>query len=134
MPYPLEKVDEFNKLNWFEDRLAGFSDSTAMVWKDRTFSYCSLLKQSNDWLTILADAGLPKGSCVAIVGDFSPGAYSLLLAIIRGGYIAVPISKSIYSKSPEKLKIACVKYVIEFDNEDKFVEKIIDKPNGILMI
>ena len=40
MPYPLEKVDEFNKLNWFEDRLAGFSDSTAMVWKDRTFSYC----------------------------------------------------------------------------------------------
>ena len=80
-------------------------------------------------MTILADAGLPKGSCVAIVGDFSPGAYSLLLAIIRGGYIAVPISKSIYSKSPEKLKIACVKYVIEFDNEDKFVEKIIDKPN-----
>ena len=117
------------ELGWFTERLHSFGELTAMLWKDNSFSYSLLLKHSDDWLIHLNNAGISKGSCVAIVGDFSPGTYSLLLALIRGGYIAVPISKSGYSKSSEKLKIACVKCVIEFDDDDNFVEKIIDNPN-----
>jgi long-chain acyl-CoA synthetase len=125
----LENEDDMAGLGWFTERLHSFGELTAMIWKDNSFSYSLLLKHSDDWLIHLTDAGISKGSCVAIVGDFSPGTYSLLLALIRGGYTAVPISKSGYSKSSEKLKIACVKYVIEFDNDDNFVEKIIEKPN-----
>ena len=125
----LENEDDIAELGWFTERLHSFGELTAMIWKDNSFSYSLLLKHSDDWLIHLNNAGISKGSCVAIVGDFSPGTYSLLLALIRGAYIAVPISKSSYSKSPEKLKIACVKYTIEFDDDDNFVEKIIENPN-----
>jgi long-chain acyl-CoA synthetase len=127
--YSQEKADKFKKLYWFEEQIAGYNKSIAMVWKDQKISYYGLLNQSNDWLVRLANAGLKKGSSIAIVGDFSPGTYSLLIALIRGAYIAVPISKSSYSKNPEKLKIACVKCAIEFDDDDNFVETIIKKPN-----
>ena len=130
----LENEDDMAGLGWFTERLHSFGELTAMIWKDNSFSYSLLLKHSDDWLIHLTDAGISKGSCVAIVGDFSPGTYSLLLALIRGGYTAVPISKSFFSKSPEKLKTACVKYIVEFDENDKYNVTIVEHPNQHVLL
>ena len=131
---PLGQRDDFVELGWFTERLASFGDLTAMVWRNKSFSFSLLLKKSEIWLRHLKDAGIPRGSCVAIVGDFSPGTCSLLLALIRGEYVAVPISRRFFAKSPETLETACVKYVVEFDNYDEYVGKIIEKPNQNALI
>ncbi|MGY8783612.1 MAG: hypothetical protein ACKVHA_09450 [Fidelibacterota bacterium] len=42
--YTQEKADKFNKLYWFEERLAGYNNSTAMVLKDQKISYSKTMK------------------------------------------------------------------------------------------
>ena len=69
---PLRQRDDFVELGWFTERLASFGDLTAMVWRNKSFSFSLLLKKSEIWLRHLKDAGIPRGSCVAIVGDFLP--------------------------------------------------------------
>ncbi len=77
---------------WLFERLDGFGDETALVHRDRRISYRALSEQIRHWDAELAQRAIGPGSVVILEGSVSAGAVGLLLALIRRGAIAVPLT------------------------------------------
>jgi len=68
-------------------------DQEALIWQDRSFQYSWLLQRISYWQNFLKEKwGDLSGKAVALEGDYSPDAVSLLLALIDAGAIIVPLS------------------------------------------
>lgn len=75
--------------HWLRDRLSEFASREAIVHRDHSTTYEQLVGRCEEWLPVLALAGLASGSVVAIRGEFSPGTCALFLAVLsRRGVVA----------------------------------------------
>lgn len=78
--------------SWLFERLASYGDAIALVHRDSPVSYRTLLERIDAWDAELAKYGIDAGSVVILEGTSSAGAVGLLLALIRRGAIAVPLT------------------------------------------
>ena len=107
------------------DRLEEFGDQSAIIWKNRHYSYRRLLSGISEWTDILNEKGIKAGDCVALCGDFSPNVTMLMLALMKNGNIIVPLTPSTASKQEKCLKTACVKSLFEFDDSNAYRFKLL---------
>jgi acyl-coenzyme A synthetase/AMP-(fatty) acid ligase len=91
-------------------------DKTAIVHKDKEYSYQWLLNSYQDWKNYLDDNNIVKNSVVALRSDFTPYSIGLLLALIENDSIFVPLSLEV-SKKDKFLDIAEVEYYINLEKE-----------------
>jgi long-chain acyl-CoA synthetase len=77
---------------WLFERLSGFGDAVALVHRGRPVSYQTLLERVNSWDAELNARQIGAGSVVLLEGSASASAVGLLLALIRRGAIAVPLT------------------------------------------
>ncbi len=113
------------KNTFLYDRLREFGDRSAVIWKNRDYSYQRLLSGISKWTVVLKEMGVAAGDCVAIFGDFSPKVTMLMLALMKNGNIIVPLTPSTASKKEKCLKTACVKSLFEFDDSDDYRFKLL---------
>lgn len=104
--------------NWFNERLAGYGDRCALVWREQEFSYNDLLQRIEEWQNTLTERGVEPGQCVALSGGFSPGTATLLTALAANRNIAVPLTTRVQAERDRALKIAAVRWVVGFDRND----------------
>src|SRR5215212_7645917 len=76
---------------WLWNRMDEFRERPALIWHDREIRYADLLDSIQEWRVQLAEAGIERGECVAMIGECSPGMSSLLLALVLNGNIIVPL-------------------------------------------
>ena len=69
-----------------------FQSDTAIIWKDKAFSYQWLISRVNEWLNILFTNDIQAGTIVNLEADFSPASVALLLALTEQGCIIVPFA------------------------------------------
>jgi acyl-coenzyme A synthetase/AMP-(fatty) acid ligase len=100
------------------DRFAEHRAADAIVWRDRVYSFGWLSQAVRGWLTRLQAGAVAPGSVVSLEADFSPGAISLLLALIAHRCIVVPLTASVGGKKPEFSEIAEVEAVAHVDAHD----------------
>jgi Acyl-CoA synthetases (AMP-forming)/AMP-acid ligases II len=105
-------------IEWLIERMAQARDTTAVVWQGTSVSYGELIDRIARWCEALDDAGIAEGQVVSIEGDYSPGAISLLLALIMRKAIVVPLTASVAVHREEFLSIAEVQAVVSFDAGD----------------
>jgi long-chain acyl-CoA synthetase len=105
-------------IGWLIERMAQARDTTAVVWQGTSVSYGELIDRIARWREALDDAGIAEGQVVSIEGDYSPGAISLLLALIARNAIVVPLTASVAVHREEFLSIAEVQTVVSFDAGD----------------
>lgn len=105
-------------IEWLIERMEQSRDATAVVWRDAAVSYGELVDRVAQWRTALDEAGIVAGQVVSIEGDYSPGAISLLLALIDRNTVIVPLTASVAVHRQEFLEIAEVQAVISFDDAD----------------
>jgi acyl-CoA synthetase (AMP-forming)/AMP-acid ligase II len=103
---------------WLTQRLRGRGDRPALVWSDVQWSYDQLVAAIETWRDRLTRAGIVPGDVVAICGDYSPNACSLLLACALNGNIIVPLTRSSAPAWARMINIAEVGYAVEFDADD----------------
>ncbi|HEY2408704.1 MAG TPA: long-chain fatty acid--CoA ligase [Polyangiaceae bacterium] len=103
---------------WFFERLADWNDSTALVWNDSATSYATLNALVERWSVELAARGVRAGHVAALEGTFSPNACAALLALIRIGAIAVPLTPLMRAHRDSFLNIAEAGVVVTFDDSD----------------
>lgn len=77
---------------WLFERLASYGDAIALVHRDTPVSYRTLLERISVWDHELAARDIGPGSVVLLEGTSSAGAVALLLALIRRGAVAVPLT------------------------------------------
>ena len=79
-------------VHWLLERMAEWGDRPAVIRGDATLSYARLLDGVADWERRLDAGGIGTGDVVGLVGDHSPEACAVLLALIARAAIAVPLS------------------------------------------
>lgn len=104
-------------IDWPFERMKQWSDSLAIIRSNWEVSYGEFLNLVELWQKCFVEQGIVAGQVVAVRGDYTPQACSLLLALIRHGAIIVPITKeSVHEK--EFMDIAQVETMISFDDSD----------------
>jgi long-chain acyl-CoA synthetase len=107
-------------ITWLLERMGEQEDATAIIWRDREYSYRDLLGAVESWRHELESAGVASGSIVAFEGDYAPNECALLLALWDRGATAVPLTAAVAAEREKFLSIAEVQVMIEFDDADQW--------------
>lgn len=91
---------------------------TAIVYKTEKISYLDLIQKISNWKSTLSTKRIAPGDIVALNGDFTPNAISLLFALIENRNIIVPFDYRQKIKSEKKMEISCVNKSISVDEND----------------
>ncbi|MDM8518090.1 hypothetical protein QUF76_17985, partial [Desulfobacterales bacterium HSG16] len=84
----------------------------AIIHNGCSFSYADINRSIENWQEKLKTYGIAQGSVVAVTGDYSPEAISLIIALILEKCIIVPLTLLAQSHFSEYFQIAHVQYVI----------------------
>lgn len=106
-------------IDWQLQRFAEGHDRPAIVWRDHPYTYADLVERYHDWVRRLTAAGVRPGAAVAVVGDFSPGSITALLALIGLRCILVPLSRESRDQHDQFSEIAELDFRVELDENDQ---------------
>ena len=108
-----------NGLQFLEDRFAAAgSESTALIWQDRTVTYGWVLDAIAGWRRYLVDAGVGARDVVSLTAEFSPNATALMVALAEHGCTIVPLTSSVAATREEFLETAQVTIDINLQEDD----------------
>lgn len=110
-------------IQWLLDKMEGFHDREAIIWRANPYTYEWLLEKVKYWKTNLSNNGVVNGQVVAIEGDFSPNISALLLSLIENKNIIVALSSSLPEKQKEEfisIAEAQVKYTFNLNDDFQF--------------
>ncbi len=93
-------------------------NTTAIIWKDQSFSYEWLLNRISYWRKKLVQLMIQPGELVALVGDFSPECVAVLLSLIENENIIIPLNNSSKLDYSEKYCISQAEKAIFIDESD----------------
>lgn len=106
-------------VDFLRERFARHLDQAAMIWQDRTYLYRDMLQYWDEDSRTLKKL-ITEPMVVAMEGDFSPHAATILLCLIELGCIIVPLSNRVAEKRDSFKKIAQVEAMIRLGEEDTF--------------
>jgi acyl-CoA synthetase (AMP-forming)/AMP-acid ligase II len=107
------------KPDWFFERLRQAGDATAFVWQSRSYNYRWLLDRAAEWARDLEERGVPRGTVLALDGDYSPDVCAYLLAAIDRDAVVVPLTSAASANRERLLEIAEVESVVRFREADR---------------
>lgn len=107
-------------IGWLLDRMAGWSETWAIVWRDQPFTYGWLSENIDSWGRQLETSSVQPGQVVALEGDYSPKVCALLLALIERRVIVVPLTSASESQKEEFMETAEVQVVFAFDDTENW--------------
>ena len=99
----------------FEDH----KDDEAFIWRDNRCSYRQLLDCIFYWRETISTKGIQPGTVVALEGNHSPNAISILLALIERACIIVPLIRGETNENAQRVKIVQGEVLISVDERDE---------------
>src|ERR1700733_9726549 len=84
---------------WLVDALPESHSRSAVVYADEKLSYGDLSRAVERWGEIISSHGVQPGEAVAIIGDFLPESFSLLLALAANSNVILPLRPSAFDSS-----------------------------------
>jgi acyl-coenzyme A synthetase/AMP-(fatty) acid ligase len=100
------------------ERLKGAAEETAIVWRDDATSYQRLRELIAGARDLLTAEGVQPGAVVTVIGDYSPGAIAVELAVFELGCVLVPLRHDDETRHDELCAIAETEWIVTFDGED----------------
>ncbi|MGE3853028.1 MAG: class I adenylate-forming enzyme family protein [Planctomycetota bacterium] len=102
------------RLDWLLERFATARKTVAFVHEDRSVSYGQLVDQVAAFERRLADEGVKRGERVVILGDYTPEAFALVLALARHGNVVIPLTRESVVELSMALVISGSDWIFEF--------------------
>lgn len=102
------------RLDWLLERFATARETVAFVHEDRSVSYGQLVDQVAAFERRLADEGVKPGERVVILGDYTPEAFALVLALARHGNVVIPLTRESVVELSSALAISGSDWIFEF--------------------
>jgi acyl-CoA synthetase (AMP-forming)/AMP-acid ligase II len=92
-------------MDWLIDKLKASGEQTAVIFKEKSYSYAQLAAQVEAYFAI-ASGRLQPGDIVAIISDYSFESIALFLALSRNRNIVVPITTKVESEIEDRIRVA----------------------------
>jgi acyl-CoA synthetase (AMP-forming)/AMP-acid ligase II len=102
---------------WLFERLEACGEAVALVHRGAAVTYRALLERAAAWDAELTRRGVAPGQVVLLEGSTSEGAVALLLALIRRGAIAVPLTPQASVQREAFAEVAEVSFRCRFHDE-----------------
>ncbi|MDM8549326.1 fatty acid--CoA ligase family protein [Desulfobacterales bacterium HSG2] len=107
-------------IEYLKKRLEQHADNQAIIYDDQVFPYKDLIARIDQWKVKLKAHDIEPGAVVAITGDYSPTAISLVIALIFNRNIIVPLTRLAEPHFAEYFDISHTRYVIDLSEEDDY--------------
>jgi len=104
-------------MQWLLDRFATAPDKNAFVHRGRRVSYGEVVDKVEAFGRMLGERGVGRGATVAILGDYSPEVFCLILALARNGNVVIPLSREAVIEIDAALGISGCDWLAEFDEQ-----------------
>lgn len=101
-------------LDWLLQRFAAPGPATAFVHEGREVSYAALAGQIHAFAAHLAKAGVRAGERVVVLGDYTPEAFALVIALARNGNLIIPLTRESVVELSTALEISGCDWIAEF--------------------
>jgi len=102
------------RLDWLLARFATAPETEAFVHKDRSVSYGQLLDLVQAFERRLADEGVKPSERIVILGDYTPEAFALVLALARHNNVVIPLTRESVVELSSALSISGSDWIFEF--------------------
>lgn len=122
-------------MEWLLERFARALQSPAFAETSRTVSYSDVVETIGDFHDLLRGRGVAAGERVAVLGDFSPEVFCLILALARNGNVIIPLTRDGVIERSAALQISGCDWLAEFDDRNltfRLEEQKIPVANGVL--
>lgn len=103
-------------MDWLIDKLKASGEQTAVIFKEKSYSYAQLAAQVEAYFAI-ASGRLQPGDIVAIISDYSFESIALFLALSRNRNIVVPITTKVESEIEDRIRVANCRWRIVIGGE-----------------
>lgn len=105
-------------LDWLFERMGETPDKAAVVWRDEAITYRRLLDARGVWEAELDRQGIGAGDVAAVIGDYSPNAIALLLALIDRGAVIVPLTEATQPQHEMFLQLSEATHLVTIAPDD----------------
>lgn len=102
------------RLDWLLERFATARDKVAFVHEDRSVNYGQLVDQVAEFEQRLIREGVKAGERVVILGDYTPEAFALVLALARHENVVIPLTRESVVELSSALSISGSDWIFEF--------------------
>lgn len=104
-------------MDWLIERFREASGHVAFVHDGRPVSYGEVVSAVDDFDRRLGTAGVAAGDTVAVVGDYSPEVFCLLLALARRACIVIPLTPHSVVEESVALAVSGCDWYARFDTD-----------------
>lgn len=98
--------------DWISERIAGFGERTFLTHRGTRYSFADLASTVEQAEKQIAEAGIPQGACVALLGDYSLEAIAAFIALYRNRNILVPMTRLPEEEQQARFGEAHVRWVM----------------------
>jgi acyl-CoA synthetase (AMP-forming)/AMP-acid ligase II len=104
-------------MQWLLDRFASAPDTLAFDHQGREVTYGGVVERVNGFTRQIQQEGVAPGAKVAILADYSPDVFCLIMALGLNGDIIIPLSRAAVVEEAAALAISGCDWFVEFDAE-----------------
>ena len=121
-------------LDFLFDRFRDVADDVAFVDRGRRFTYGQLVTKTSAYENRLAEEGIGSGDVVAVLGDYSPELFCLLVALMRNANVLVPVTQESVVESDVILDLSTAQWVVDFRQGEVAFEPTDLRPTNPLLL
>lgn len=121
-------------MQWILNRFAEAPERLAFVHEGRKASYGDVRALIADYSGQLQQDGVVPGETVAVIGDYSPQVFCLILALALNGNTVIPLGQDSVVEQDSALSISGCDWTVAFDTEVRpaFSRHVIETDNVLL--
>jgi acyl-CoA synthetase (AMP-forming)/AMP-acid ligase II len=105
-------------MKWLLEVFESAKSKPAFIHEDRVVSYEKVLITIEKQLAEIKNSRIKEGEIVAILGDYSPEVFCLILALAINKNIIIPLARESIVEQSDALQISGCDWLIEFDKSD----------------
>lgn len=106
-------------MQWLLDRFASAGERDAFIHRGRGMSYREVVETVSAMQATLAETGVAPGDTLAILSDYSPETFCLILAAAMNGNIVIPLGREAVIEIDSALAISGCDWLAQFDDEGR---------------
>jgi acyl-CoA synthetase (AMP-forming)/AMP-acid ligase II len=102
-------------MDWLIERFRTAKERIAFIHEGREVSYGGVVATIVDFYKYLQDAGIQRGDTVAVLGDYSPEVFCMIMALGSNNSIVIPLTRSSVVEESVALAVSGCEWYVEFD-------------------
>lgn len=122
-------------MKWLVERFKTSQDCIAFIHEGREVSYGCVVALVDDFYQRVQDAGVHSGDVVAVLGDYSPEVFCMIMALAKNRSIVIPLTRTSVVEESVALSVSGCDWYVEFDGAGRdatITHRVFKSDNALL--